>query len=341
MLVLDRVYKFILGYIISFIKDWFMNIVFPDAGSLGSDLDLSLFHNLGNFIKWENTPEKELEDRIRNADVIITNRIILDEEQLKAAKKLKLIALTATGFNNVNREYCQKNRIALANVASYSTDSVAQHTFTILLYLLEHSRYYDDYIRREAYLEDQSFANVSRPWNEINGKNWGIIGLGSIGRKVASIAEAFGARVFYYSTSGVERPEKWKRLSLEDLLRTSDILSIHAPLNGQTENLISSGQFNIMKKNAILLNLGRGAIVNEEALIEALKDRKIAAAGLDVLCSEPPLQGSPLLNFVQEDRLFITPHNAWGSLESRMRLVKEVYKNITAFNNGIERNRIV
>lgn len=341
MLELDRVYRFILGYIIGLKKDWCMNIVFPDAGSLGSDLDLSCFEDLGDFRKWENTSEKDVVDRICNAHVIITNRVILGEQQLRAAKKLKLIALTATGFNNVDREYCRRNGIALANVASYSTDSVAQHTFSMLLYLLEHSRYYDDYIRREAYLKDQRFADVSRPWSEISGKNWGIIGLGGIGRKVASIAEAFGARVSYYSTSGVERLEKWKHLSLDEILRTSDILSIHAPLNERTENLISFGQFNSMKKNAILLNLGRGAIVDEPALLDALENRKIAAAGLDVLCSEPPSEGSPLLRFVLEDRLFITPHNAWGSLESRMRLVREVCENIKAFCNDIKRNRIV
>lgn len=341
MLVLDGLYKFILGYIIILTKDWIMNIVFPDAGSLGSDLDLSLFKDLGSFDKWENTSEEDLEGRIRDADIIITNRVILDEKHLKTAKKLKMIALTATGFNNVDREYCRKNGIALANVASYSTDSVAQHTFTMLLYLLEHTRYYDDYIRREAYLEDQRFADVSRPWQEISGKNWGIIGLGSIGRKVASIAEAFGAHVNYYSTSNTERQEKWDRLSLEDLLNSADILSIHAPLNGRTENLINTEQFNLMKKNAILLNLGRGAIVNEAALLDALKHRKIAAAGLDVLCNEPPSKGSQLLDFVQEDRLLITPHNAWGSLESRKRLVKEVYENIAAFKNGKDRNRII
>ncbi len=318
-----------------------MKIVFPDAGSLGSDLDLSIFRKAGDFFHWENTAKEELPSRIREANVIITNRVNLGEAELKNAPDLALITLTATGYNNVDIEYCRKRKIAVANVAGYSTESVAQHTLAMLLYLLEHTRYYDDYIREQRYLADQRFADVSKPWNEIAGKNWGIIGMGSIGRKVASIAEAFGARVCYASTSGIKRDEAYEAVTLEELLRRSNIVSIHAPLNENTENLINRSRLSLMKKSAILLNLGRGAIVNEEDLIEALKSDKIGAAGLDVLREEPPQKDSDLLGLIDTGKLLVTPHNAWGSLESRRRLVREVFENIRAFAGNEKRNRIV
>ena len=318
-----------------------MKIVFLDAGSLGSDLDLTIFHKTGEFSRWDNTADEELPSRIREANVIITNRVNLGEEELKKAPDLALITLTATGYNNVDIEYCRKRNIAVANVAGYSTESVAQHTIAMLLYLLEHTRYYDDYIREQRYLTDRRFADVSKPWNEIAGKNWGIIGMGSIGRKVASIAEAFGARICYASTSGIKREEPYEEIPLDELLCRSDIVSIHAPLNDNTENLINRSRLSLMKKNAILLNLGRGAIVNEEDLIEALKSDKIGAAGLDVLKEEPPRKDTALLDLINTGKLLVTPHNAWGSLESRSRLVREVFENIRAFAGNEKRNRIV
>ncbi len=318
-----------------------MNIHLLDAGSLGDDMDLSIFSELGNCSIWKNTSERELEERTRNADVIVSNRILLGEEELRRMENLKLICLTATGFNTVDTAYCRTRGIGVSNVAGYSTESVAQHTFAMLLYLMEHSRYYDDYIREGRFRKDSHFADVSNPWNEISGKSWGIIGLGAIGKRVASIAEAFGARVSYFSTSGIERKEPWPRVSLEELLRDSDIISIHAPLNRNTENLLSHGQFHLMKKNAILLNLGRGAIIDEDALVTALEEGMIQSAGLDVLKDEPPGEDSRLPALVKQDKLFITPHNAWGSRESRIRLIREVAENIKAFLEGRLRNRIV
>ena len=318
-----------------------MNIVFLDAGTLGSDLDLSLFKQLGNFYRWENTEPRQLSERIADAHVIITNRISLGEKELRNAGNIRLIALTATGYNNLDTGYCRKKGIGVANVTAYSTDSVAQHTFAMLLYLQEQTRYYDDYIRQEKYLKDKRFADVSRPWNEIAGKKWGIIGMGAIGRKVASIASAFGAEVRYSSISGVSREEKWPEISLDELIAESDILSIHAPLNEKTGNLINRSRLERMKPGAVLLNLGRGAIVNEADLICCLKEGKIKAAGLDVLVQEPPVEGSELLPLIREGKLLVTPHNAWGSIESRKRLVQEVSENIRAFLQGIQRNRII
>ncbi|MDC7234830.1 MAG: D-2-hydroxyacid dehydrogenase [Spirochaetales bacterium] len=317
-----------------------MNIVILDAASLGSDMDLSVFSELGSCRIWQNTEPHELEQRIRDCHIIITNRVILGEKELSFAPSLRMIALTATGFNTIDLERCRQRDIAVANVTSYSTGSVAQHTFAMLLYLLEQTRYYDDYVRQGKFREDRRFADVSRPWYEISGKRWGIIGLGTIGRKVATLAEAFGAEVVYFSTSGVDRVEAFRSVSLDELCRSSDIISIHAPLNQQTCGLLGETEFNMMKKSSLLINAGRGAIVNEKALSEALSAGSIRGAALDVLCDEPPSEDNPLLPLIGE-KLLITPHNAWGSIESRSRLINEVFENIKAFQKDEKRNRIL
>ena len=318
-----------------------MNIVLLDAGTLGNDLDLNIFSEAGNCTIWEHTKPEQVEERTRGANIIITNRVYLGEKELVKIPELRLICLTATGYNTIDTEYCLNKGIGVANVAGYSTESVAQHTFAMLFYLAEHSRYYDDYIRQGRYRNDNHFADVSKPWHEISGKTWGILGLGAIGRRVALLAEAFGASVVYSSISGVKRKEAWPELPLNDLLRGSDIVSIHAPLTERTENLLGKKEFELMKRQAILLNLGRGAIVNEESLVNALKQGQILCAGLDVLKDEPPCENSPLPELVEQGKLFITPHNAWGSVESRNRLIREVLENIRAFQNGRDRNRIV
>ncbi|MBF9015621.1 MULTISPECIES: D-2-hydroxyacid dehydrogenase [unclassified Oceanispirochaeta] len=316
-----------------------MNISILDSASLGADMDLSLFADLGQCSIWPQTSKAQLEERIKDCDVIISNRVILGAEELALAPSLKLIALTATGVNTVDLEECSSRGIGVANVCSYSTDSVAQHTFSMLLYLLEQTRYYDDYVRKEGYRRDQRFADVSRPWTEISGKTWGIIGLGDIGRKVATIASAFGAEPVYYSTSGIDRDEEYRRLNLEEICAQSDIISIHAPLNENTRLLLGSDEFSLMKDSAYLVNAGRGAIIDEPALAQALKDGKLMGASLDVLTDEPPHEDNPLLPLIGE-KLLITPHNAWGSIESRKRLINEVYENIKAFYAGIRRNRV-
>lgn len=317
-----------------------MNISILDSSNLGADMDLSIFEKLGECSIWSQTSQSQIEERIKDCHVIVTNRVILGAKELALAPSLKLIALTATGVNTVNLDECRSRGIGVANVCSYSTNSVAQHTFSMLLYLLEQIRYYDDYIRDEKYLKDQRFADVSRPWTEIAGKTWGIIGLGGIGRKVAAIASAFGAEAVYYSTSGIERNEDFKRLSLEEICSQSDFLSIHAPLNNNTRMLFGKNEFSLMKNSAYLVNAGRGAIIDETALADAIKNGKIKGAALDVLTDEPPKKDNPLLSLIGE-KLLITPHNAWGSIESRTKLINEVYENVKAFMAGNNRNRIV
>ncbi len=210
----------------------------------------------------------------------------------------------------------------------------------MLFYLLEHLRYYDEYVKSGGYAKSPIFTHIGKPFWEIYGKTWGIIGLGTIGKKVAQIAESFGCDVIYYSTSGKNTAQKYPHKALDELLSISDIVSIHAPLNEYTKNLITYEKLKLMKKTAILLNLGRGGIVNEEDLAKALDEGLIAAAGLDVLEKEPMNLDNPLLQIKNKDRLLITPHIAWTSIEARQTLVKEIYLNIDAFIHGKQRNRV-
>ncbi|RUM61789.1 MAG: D-2-hydroxyacid dehydrogenase [Persephonella sp.] len=317
-----------------------MKIVFLDAKTVGNDIDLSIFKDFGEFIAYSTTKEDEKIDRVKDADIIITNKVVIDKNLIDNAPKLKLICEAATGYNNIDVEYAKKKGIAITNVAGYSTESVVQHTFALLFYILEHLRYYDEYVKSGEYAKSDIFTHLDKPFWEINGKTWGIIGLGTIGRRVGEVAESFGAKVIYTSTSGVKRKEKYPEYPLDDLLRQSDIVSIHAPLNEKTKNLITYEKLKLMKPNAILLNLGRGGIINEEDLAKALDEELIGGVGLDVLEKEPIDENNPLLKIKNKERLFITPHIAWTSVEARQRLINEIYENIKAFLKGEIRNRI-
>ncbi|WP_293448370.1 D-2-hydroxyacid dehydrogenase [Persephonella sp.] len=317
-----------------------MKIVILDAKTLGDDIQLGIFEQFGDLEIYPTTEPSQLFERIQYADIIITNKVVIDKEAINAARNLKLICVAATGYNNVDVYYAKEKGIAVTNVAGYSTESVVQTTFGMLFYLLMHLRYYDDYVKSGEYAMSDIFTHLGRPFWEIHGKRWGIIGLGTIGRRVAQVAESFGCDVIYYSTSGVEREEKYPKYPLDELLKTSDIVSIHAPLNETTKNLITIKELGIMKKNAILLNLGRGGIVNEKDLAIALDSDLIGGAGLDVLEKEPIDPDNPLLKIKNKEKLLITPHIAWTSIEARKRLVNEIVENIRAFLNGSVRNRV-
>ena len=308
-----------------------MKFVFLDTKTIGEDIDLSAYDALGEVVKYGFSTLEEIPERVKDADVLIVNKIAINEQTIGNAKNLKLVCVTATGTNNLDKEYLKKRGIAWRNVAGYSTESVTQHTFALLFYLLEKIRYYDDYVKDEKYINDTVFTHFAEHFNEVNGKTWGIIGLGTIGRRVADIAKAFGARVIYYSASGSPAQEGYEQVDFETLLTTSDIVSVHAPLNEYTKDLMDREAFAKMKKTAIFLNLGRGPIVVEQDLYEALETGEIAAAGLDVLCEEPMSETNPLAKIKDSKKLIITPHIAWASVEARNRLMQIIVEQIREF----------
>lgn len=308
-----------------------MHIVFLDAKTIGEDIDLSGFDRLGTVTKYAFSYPEEVPQRAADADVIIVNKAPINPDTIGTASHLKLVCVTATGTNNLDKGYLDSRGIAWRNVADYSTESVAQHTFAMLFYLLEKLRYYDDYVKNEDYVNDTIFTHFAEHFYELNQKTWGIIGLGNIGRRVASIAEAFGANVIYTSPSGRAPQPGYHQTDLNTLLAQSDIISVHAPLNSYTENLINRDAFRRMKSTCIFLNLGRGPIVAEQDLADALTANRIAAAGLDVLCQEPMSPDNPLLAIKDSRKLFITPHIGWASVESRTRLMNIILEQIREF----------
>ena len=303
-----------------------MKIVLLDAITFG-ETSLECFSELGEVEVFQTTTPQQTQQRIVNAEVIVTNKVLITKEHMQNAKSLKLICVAATGMNNVNLNAAKELGIEVKNVAGYSTDSVIQHTFSMLFYLMGHSRYYDETVKSGTYSKSAVFTDVSEPFFEVKGKKWGIIGLGAIGRGVANLAKAFGAEVFYYSTSGVNRTEDFQRTTLEKLLSECDIITIHAPLNEKTANLLDYEQLLMCKDGAVVLNLGRGGIINEAAAAR-LVDEKYIYLGLDVFEKEPLSFESPLLSVKNSERLYLTPHIAWTSVEARGKLISSVCENI-------------
>ena len=317
-----------------------MKIVILEADSLGEDMVFTPFEALGEVVIYRTTTADEMEAKTLDADVIVANKVPICEETIGKAKNLKLVCLTATGFNNLDGDYLKKRGIAAYNVAGYSPNGVAQHTFALLFYVLETLNSYDNYVTSGEYSRGSCFSHFAQNFFELDGKTWGIIGLGAIGRKVAQIAEAFGCHILCYSAPGSKYNTTYEQVGLDELLSRSDIVSVHAPLNAYTENLMTLENFRKMKKTAIFLNLARGAIVNEADLYTALTEGSIGAAGLDVLCKEPMDPENPLLKIQDSNKLIITPHIAWAAKETRFRVVDEVVKNIQRFQNGDATNRV-
>lgn len=315
-----------------------MNIVFLETDTLGTDMDFSAFDRLGNVTAYRRSDPALNAERAKDADILVVNKIPVGEELLKDAENIKFIAASATGTNNIDFSYTNARNIKVANARGYSTDSVVQHTFSLLFYLYEKLHFYDDFVKSGKYCSYPLFSCFVPYFNELSGKTFGIIGLGKIGSAVARVAKAFGCNVIYYSTSGRNDNQEFTRCDFDTLLSQSDIVSIHCPLNETTYRLIDERALSLMKKSAVLLNLARGPVVDEEALADALINDQIGAAGLDVLCNEPMLSDNPLLKIQDSTRLLITPHMAWGTIEARKRCLNEVYKNIEAFLNGVDRN---
>ncbi len=303
-------------------------IVMLERDNIGADVDLSYFEQLGDLTIYGTTPYEQVKERIGDADVLVINKIPMNEETLKDATNVKLICVTATGTDNVDMDYCAGRGIAVKNVRSYSTESVVQHTFAMYFYISEKLRFYDEYVKSGEYMKCPRFTYFGEQFHELSGKTWGIVGLGEIGARVAEIARAFGCKVIYYSTSGNNNNETCERVEWDVLLKESDIISVHAPLNARTKYLFTYEAFTKMKSSAYLINVGRGPIVKEEDLCRALNENLIAGAGLDVLEKEPMAENNPLFTIKDSKKLLITPHIAWATTEARTRLMKNVYKNI-------------
>lgn len=318
-----------------------MKIVILEKDCLGIDVDFSKLYEFGEVVSYGETPYELIGERLQDADIALINRCRMEEETLKEVENLKLVCIMGTGTDMIDTEYMKLRNILVSNVRGYSTYSVAQHTFAILFYVLEHLRYFDDYVKEEKYVagKKQDYT-ASRQFTQIAGKTFGICGLGAIGKQVAQVATAFGANVIYYSTSGANMDATYPQVSFEELLTRSDIISIHAPLTKQSRGLFGEEAFAKMKKSAIIVNTGRGAIINEEALAKALLEGQIQAAAIDVMIKEPMEKENPLLKIKDSDRLFITPHIAWAAREARQLVIEEMYENMKAFLEGKGRNVI-
>ena len=315
-----------------------MKIVVLERNSVGQDVSMDAIGELGEMTVYLNTTAEDVKEKITDAEIIVANKAPLNEDTLKGAGQVKLICEFATGYDNVDLEYCKSRGIKVANVVNYSTDAVSQHTFALCFYVLEKLRHYDEYVKSGAYAAQDRFSNFDLPFTELAGKTWGIVGMGNIGKKVAQIAEAFGCNVIFYSASGNSTCTAYERVEFDTLLAESDFLSLHCPLSDKTRNLINLDALKKMKKSAILINVARGPVVNDEDLYTALTQEYIAGAGLDVTSTEPMRDSNPLSKIMDSNKLLITPHLAWASNEARNRCVFETCKNIEAFLRGEDRN---
>lgn len=308
-----------------------MKIALLDASTIGTGSELEVFAQMGELTIFQSTSLEERLEHIADAEVVITNKVLIDRYVIEHCPNIRLVCITATGTNNVDLVLAEKHKIQVRNVKAYSTQSVAQHTMTCLLYQVSHLEYYKNYTDSGAYAQSNSFTHLGPKFHTLQGKTLGVIGLGAIGRKVAQLAEAFGCKICYYSTTGKNSTSEYQRLPLDQLLAESDYICIHAPLNDETYNMIAYKELCIMKPDAILLNMGRGGIINEYDLAKALINGKIASACLDVLESEPLQENSPLVPLLGTGRLLITPHIAWSSVEARKRLIEITVQNIKQY----------
>lgn len=315
-----------------------MHIVMLERDSVGGDVSVEGIRQFGEVTEYHNTIASDVARKVKDADIIIANKAPLNEDTLKDAPYVKFICQFATGYDNIDLAYCKKRGIKVANVKDYSTAAVAQHTFALCFYILEKLKHYDEYVKSGGYTGQSAFSCFDLPFTELDGKTWGIVGMGNIGKRVARIAEAFGCNVIFYSASGHSTCTDYRQVDMDTLLGESDFISLHCPLSARTRNLMNIEAFQKMKQTAILINVARGPVVNDGDLYTALTMDYIAGAGLDVTSTEPMKAQNPLSRIMDSNKLIITPHLAWASTEARNRVVEEAGKNIEAFLNGIDRN---
>ena len=318
-----------------------MKIVILERNTVGADVDVSAMEQFGEVAVYTDTTPETVAKRVKDADIIVANKMPLNESTLKDAVNVKLIEEFATGYDNIDTEYCRSRNIAVCNVSNYSTDSVVQHTFAMALSLMESLPWYDSFVKSGQYSNSGIFTYFGKEFSQISSLTWGVAGMGNIGKKVALVARAFGAEVVCYSTSGVNNVIGYKFLDKEAFFSQCDIISLHCPLNDRTRHLVNEKTLSLMKPSAILINVARGAVVDSASLANAIDERMIAAAGIDVMEREPISPEDPLMHVKNKERLLLTPHMAWASREARQKVVSEACKNIEAFLAGEERNRIV
>ena len=316
-----------------------MKIVILERNSVGTDVSVDCIKDFGEVTIYPNTVTvDEVRERVKDADIVIANKSPMREETLKDAPNVKLICEFATGFDNCDLEYCSSRGISVTNVRDYCTGMVAQHTFALALTLSQKLFHYDQYVKSGQYSAQDRLSNFDLPFTELEGKTWGIVGMGNIGRRVAQIAEAFGCKVIFHSITGKSTCTDYSQVDKDTLLAESDFLSLHCPLSDLSRNFIDAAALKKMKRTAVLINVARGPVVNNTDLYEALVAGEIAAAGLDVVEREPLEESNPLSRLKDSNQLIITPHLAWASVEARTRCVEEAYKNIEAFLRGESRN---
>ena len=304
-------------------------IVFLDEYSLG-DMDLSPIKQLGEYVGYDRTSKEQVLERCKDAEIVICNKTLLRGETLRALPKLRFVAIAATGMNNVDLDVAAELGIGVKNVAGYSTSSVAEATMTFALSLLKNTEYFDNYFKGGAYAATEDIFHFGRPVRQLRGSKWGVIGMGAIGREVARLASAFGCEVAYTSTSGAVRKEEYPQMALEELLAWADVVSIHCPLTPATKGLIGEKELTMMKPTSIIINVARGGIIDESALANALNNKTIAGAGLDVFSREP-LHESPLYDLSDKYSLVAAPHTAWAADEARKVLIQKIAENISEY----------
>lgn len=310
-----------------------MKIVFLDEYTLGG-ANLDSIRSLGDYVGYSSTRPEEVVERAKGAEVVIVNKVVIGAKEMDALPSLRLICVAATGVNNIDLEAAAQRNILVRNAVGYSTHTVAEATFSSVLALLRQVTYYDRYVKSGAYSASGEWVNFDRPTHRLWGKNWGVIGMGNIGRKVAALASAFGCNVAYASTSGANRTEEWERKELGDLLAWADIVSVHCPLTPTTNGLIDTEEIAKMKPSAVIVNVARGGIVVEEAVARALDEGRLAGAAFDVYPSEPMPATSPLLHTADPDKLLLSPHNAWSAVESIEGLVECIATNIKNYQSS-------
>ena len=314
-----------------------MKITILDRNTLGEDLDISVITEMGNVTVFDRTPPEKVAENIDDSDVIILNKVKLNESNLSEAKNLKLICVAATGYDNIDVEYCRSKGIAVANVCGYSTDSVAQLTVSLALSLIMHLEEYHNHVTSGEYTKSGVQNHLKPTFHELSSMCWGIVGMGNIGKKVAEVAKAFGMKVIYFKKNPVDDENC---VTLPELMKNSDIISVHLPLSNETKGIIGKEMLSLMKKTAVLVNVARGAVIDEKAVSEAVINEEIGGFATDVYSIEPLEEDSPLMDILHNKNTVFTPHMAWGSYESRMRCMAEIRKNIEAFFAGEIRNRV-